>query len=188
MQALKEMLLDPLGMTDTSFYVTDPAKQPRIAEPFANDRTIGAGAVVNDPRVARKYESGGGGLVGTATDYARFLQMLANGGTLDGKRYLSPKTIAYMTSDHMGDVIRRGPYDLPGPGYKFGLGFGVRTDAGVAPVAGSAGDYYWGGAGGTYFWVDPKEKMFVVYMMQSPSKRVQYRALLRNMVYAAIVE
>src|SRR5262245_39436806 len=186
--ALKEMLLDPLGMTDTSFYVTDPAKQPRIAEPFANDRTIGAGAVVNDPRAARKYESGGGGLVGTATDYARFLQMLANGGALDGKRYLGPRTIAYMTSDHMGDVIRRGPYDLLGPGYKFGLGFGVRIEAGLAPQAGSQGDYYWGGAGGTYFWVDPKEKMFVVYMMQSPSKRAQYRALLRNMVYAAIVE
>jgi CubicO group peptidase (beta-lactamase class C family) len=186
--ALKEMLLDPLGMTDTSFYVTDPARQPRIAEPFANDRTIGAGAVVNDPRVARKYESGGGGLVGTATDYARFLQMLANGGALDGKRYLSPKTVAYMTSDHMGDVVRRGPYDLMGPGYKFGLGFAVRTEAGLAPQAGSPGDYYWGGAGGTYFWVDPKEKMFVVYMMQSPSKRAPYRALLRNMVYAAIVE
>src|SRR5207344_1985290 len=72
--ALKDMLLDPLGMTDTSFYVTDPA------EPLANDRTIGAGAQVNDPRIARKYESGGGGMVGTATDYARFLQMLANGG------------------------------------------------------------------------------------------------------------
>ena len=89
---------------------------------------------VNDPRVARKYESGGGGMVGTATDYARFLQMLANGGTLDGKRYLGPRTIAYMTSDHMGDVIRRGPYDLLGPGYKFGLGFAVRTDAGLAPI------------------------------------------------------
>src|SRR5262249_34877504 len=108
-QSLKEMLLDPLGMIDTSFYVTDPSKQKRLAEPFANDRTIGAGAEVNDPRVARKFESGGGGLVGTADDYARFLQMLANGGALDGKRYLSPRTIAYMTSDHMSDVIRRGP-------------------------------------------------------------------------------
>ena len=186
--ALKEMLLDPLDMTDSSFYVTDPAKQSRIAEPFSNDRTIGAGAQVNDPRVARKYESGGGGMVGTAMDYARFLQMLANGGTLDGKRYLGPRTIAYMTSDHMGDAVRRGPYDLMGPGYKFGLGFAVRTDAGLAPVAGSVGDYYWGGAGGTYFWVDPKEKMFVVYMMQSPGKRVQYRTTLRDMVYAAIEE
>jgi CubicO group peptidase (beta-lactamase class C family) len=186
--ALKEMLLDPLGMTDTSFYVTDPASQPRIAEPLANDRTIGAGAQINDPRVARKYESGGGGMVSTATDYARFLQMLANGGTLDGRRYLGPKTIAYMTSDHMGDVVRRGPYDLLGPGYKFGLGFAVRTDAGLAPYAGSAGDFHWGGAGGTAFWVDPKEMMFVVYMMQSPSKRAQYRILLRDMVYAAIAE
>jgi len=186
--ALKEMLLDPLGMTDTSFYVTDAAKQPRIAEPFAADRTIGAGAQINDPRIARKYESGGGGLVGTVTDYARFLQMLVNGGVLDGKRYLSPKTIAYMTSDHMGDVIKRGPYDLVGVGYKFGLGVAVRTEAGLSPLAGSVGDYTWGGAGGTYFWVDPKEKMFVIFAMQSPSKRAQYRIMIRNMVYAAMLE
>jgi CubicO group peptidase (beta-lactamase class C family) len=186
--ALKEMLLDPLGMTDTSFYATDPSKHGRIAEPFANDRAIGAGAQVNDPRIARKYESGGGGMLSTAIDYARFLQMLANGGTLDGKRYLGARTIAYMTSDHMGDVVRRGPFDLLGPGVKFGLGFAVRTEAGLAPIAGSIGDYSWGGAGGTAFWVDPKEKMFVVYMMQSPSKRLQYRVLLRAMVYAAIAE
>jgi CubicO group peptidase (beta-lactamase class C family) len=186
--ALKEMLLDPLGMTDTSFYVTDPTKQSRIAEPLANDRTIGAGAEVNDPRVARKYESGGGGLVGTASDYARFAQMLANGGSLDGKRYLGPKTVAYMTSDHMGEDVRRGPYDLLGPGYKFGLGFAVRTDTGLAPYAGSVGDFHWGGAAGTAFWVDPREKMFVVYMMQAPSKRGPFRIMLRDMVYAAITE
>lgn len=185
-QALRDMLLDPLGMTDTSFYVTEPARQARLAEPFASDRTFGPGTQFSEPRVARKLESGGGGMVGTAIDYARFLQMLINGGTLDGRRYLGPRTIAYMTSDHMGDVIRRGPNDALGPGYRFGLGLGVRTDAGLAPYAGSGGDYYWGGAGGTYFWVDPKEQMFVVYMMQSPSKRVQYRTLLRNMIYAAI--
>jgi CubicO group peptidase (beta-lactamase class C family) len=159
----------------------------RLAEPFANDRTIGAGAQINDPRVARRYESGGGGMLSTTTDFARFLQMLTDGGTLDGKRYLGPHTIAYMTSDHMGDVVRRGPFDLLGPGVKFGLGFAVRTEAGVAPIAGSVGDYSWGGAGGTAFWVDPKERMFVVYMMQSPSKRLQYRTLLRDMIYAAIV-
>jgi CubicO group peptidase (beta-lactamase class C family) len=185
-QSLKEMLLDPLGMTDTTFYVTDASKHPRIAEPFAKDRVIGTNANVNDPRVAMKYESGGGGLVGTATDYARFLQMLANGGILDGKRYLGSRTLAYMASDHMADVIRRGPYDLLGPGIRFGLGFAVRTDTGVVPYSGSRGDYYWGGAAGTYFWVDPREKMYVVYMMQSPSKRVPYRIQLRNMVYAAI--
>ena len=186
--ALREMLLDPLGMTDTSFYATDPSKHARIAEPFANDRAIGAGAQVNDPRIVRKYESGGGGMLSTAIDYARFLQMLANGGTLDGKRYLGARTLAYMTSDHMGDIVRRGPFDLLGPGVKFGLGFAVRTEGGLAPITGSLGDYSWGGAGGTAFWVDPKEKMFVVYMMQSPSKRQQYRALLRAMVYAAIAE
>jgi CubicO group peptidase (beta-lactamase class C family) len=186
--AFREMLFDPLGMSDTSFYVTDPANYPRIAEPFANDRSIGAGAQVNDPRQVRKYESGGGGLVSTVSDYARFLTMLANGGQLDGKRYLSPKTVAYMTSDHMGDVIKRGPYDLVGPGYKFGLGFAVRTDAGVSPLAGSPGDFSWGGAAGTYFWVDPKERMFVIFMMQSPAKRVPLRIMLRDMVYAAMTE
>ncbi len=175
----RENILDPLGMTDTSFYVTDPTKQGRIAEPFPNDRAIGAGIQFNDPRVANKHELGGQGMVGTATDYARFLQMLANGGALEGKRYLSPRTIGYMTSDHMGDIVRRGPYDLLGPGYKFGLGFAVRVESGLAPIAGSLGEY---------FWVDPKEKLFVVYMMQSPSKRVQYRTTLRGMVYAAIME
>jgi CubicO group peptidase (beta-lactamase class C family) len=183
----KERILDPLGMTDTSFYVTDAAKQPRIAEPFQNDRKIGEGAVFGDPRVAGKWESGGGGMVSTAMDYARFLQMLLNGGTLDGKRILGPKTIAYMTSDHLGAAVP-GPYYLPGAGYGFGLGFAVRRDAGVSPVQGSVGEYNWGGAGGTAFWVDPKEKMLVVFMMQSPSQRVHYRALLREMVYAAIVE
>jgi CubicO group peptidase (beta-lactamase class C family) len=186
--SVKEMLLDPLGMTDTTFYATDPSKHSRIAEPFANDRAIGAGAQVNDPRIMRKYESGGGGMLSTATDYARLLQMLLNGGTLEGKRYLGPRTIAYMTADHMGDQVRRGPYDLLGPGVKFGLGFAVRTEPGLAAIAGTVGDYSWGGAGGTAFWVDPKEEMFVVYMMQSPSKRMQYRILLRDMIYAAITK
>ena len=94
----------PLGMKDTSFYVTDRAKQERIAEPFPTDRNIGAGADLNDPRVAQKWESGGGGLMSTTMDYARFVQMLANGGSLDGKRLLSPKTVAYMTADHLGSI------------------------------------------------------------------------------------
>jgi CubicO group peptidase (beta-lactamase class C family) len=121
-------------------------------------------------------------------DYAVFAQMLLNAGTFENRRYLGPRTVAYMATDHMGDVVRRGPFDLLGPGYKFGLGFAVRTEAGVPPIPGSVGDYFWGGAGGTYFWIDPKEKMVVVYMMQSPSKRTQYRILLRDMVYAAIVD
>jgi CubicO group peptidase (beta-lactamase class C family) len=173
-------------MTDTSFYVADTAKHERIAEPFPDDRTIGVGVVVNDPRLTRKWESGGGGMVSTVADYARFLMMLRNGGTLDGKRYLGPKTVAYMTSDHTAGVIVPGPYYLPGPGYGFGLGFAVRKETGVALTPGSVGDYNWGGAGGTYFWVDPKEDMFVVYAMQSPSQRVHYRQVLRDMVYGAI--
>ena len=182
----KENILDPLGMADTSFYVSDPAKQARLAEPFKNDRSIGAGVEFNDPRVARPWESGGGGMVGTVADYARFATMLMNGGILDGKRYLGPKTLAYMTSDHMGSAIVPGPYYLPGPGYGFGLGFGVRKDAGVSSGIGSPGEYNWGGAGGTYFWADPKENMFVVFAMQSPKNRVPYRQVLRSMIYAAV--
>jgi CubicO group peptidase (beta-lactamase class C family) len=183
---LKTRLFDPLGMKDTSFYVPEPARQARIAEPFAEDRTIGVGATIGDPRVVRKFESGGGGLVSTSHDYARFLQMLANGGTLEGRRYLGPRTIEYMTSDHLGTAIATTPLYLPGPGYGFGLGFAVRKVPGESAYEGSQGDYYWGGAGGTYFWVDPKTNMYVIFMMQSPKQRTPYRSLLRNMVYAAI--
>jgi CubicO group peptidase (beta-lactamase class C family) len=184
----KQRLLDPLGMKDTGFYVTDQAKHARIAEPYPNDRAIGIDAAFNDPRVAGKWESGGGGMVSTATDYARFLQMLLNGGTLDGKRYLSPKTVAFMTSDQLGPGIVPGPYYLPGPGYSFGLGFAVRLTAGVAPDAGSVGDYTWNGVGGTHFWVDPKEDLLVVFMIQSPRQRQHYMSVIRDMVYASIVQ
>ena len=186
----KERILDPLGMGDTSFYVTDAAKHKRVAEPFADDRNIGLNADFGDPRVPRKWESGGGGMMSTARDYARFLQMLLNGGSFEGKRYLGPRTLELMTTDHSnaGAGITPGPFYIPGPGYGFGLGFGVRRNAGEAPYAGSAGDYTWGGAGGTYMWVDPKTDMVVVFMMQSPKQRTHYRSVLRNMVYAAIVK
>jgi CubicO group peptidase (beta-lactamase class C family) len=184
----KQRLLEPLGMSDTGFYVTDSAKHARVAEPFKNDRTIGIGAAFGDPRVQGKWESGGGGMVSTATDYARFLQMMLNGGTLDGKRYLGPKTVSFMTSDQLGDGIVPGPYYLPGPGYGFGLGFAVRRTAGVAPNEGSVGDYTWNGVGGTHFWVDPKEDMFVVFMIQSPRARPHYMNLIRDMVYAAVMK
>jgi len=184
---LKVRLLDPLDMKDTAFYVPEKEKHARIAEPLPTDRGIGAGAEVNDPRQVRKYESGGGGLVSTTADYQRFLQMLLNGGTLDGKRYLSPKTVAAMSANHIGTTtgVQPGPYYLPGPGYGFGLGFAVRTEAGASGATSSVGEYYWGGAAGTAFWVDPKENLFVLYMMQSPSQRTRFRAALRNMVYGA---
>jgi CubicO group peptidase (beta-lactamase class C family) len=183
---LKARLFDPLGMKDTSFYVTEPARQARLAEPFPDDRSIGVNAPVFDPRVAQKFESGGGGLMSTAHDYSRFLQMLAGGGALDGRRYISPKTLEYMTSDHLGTAVATTPLYLPGPGYGFGLGFAVRKTNGEAAFISPAGDYYWGGAGGTYFWVDPRNNMWVLFMMQSPKQRTAYRSVLRNMVYAAM--
>jgi CubicO group peptidase (beta-lactamase class C family) len=183
----KERLLDPLGMKDTGFYVTDPAKQSLIAEPFPNDRTIGPGSQMGDPRVVKKLESGGGGMVSTIHDYARFAQMILNGGTLDGKRYLSPKTVAYMGSNHIGrgSGVKPGPYYLPGPGFGFGLGFAVRTEEGVVPTEGSVGEMNWSGAGGTAFWIDRKENMFVVFMAQTISQRGRLRTTLKNVVYGA---
>jgi len=175
---LEERILKPLGMRDTAFYV-DPAKHARIAEPFAKEPLINI-------RTKPKYLSGGGGMVSTAADYLRFAQMLLNGGELDGVRILSRKTVDYMTSDHLGGV--RGPAYLPGPGYGFGLGVKVRTSAGEADSPGSIGDYDWGGLGGTYFWVDPKERLIGIWMMQAPGPRVYYRRLMRAMVYGAMTQ
>ena len=183
----KERLLEPLGMKDTGFAVTEPDQQGRLAQPFPNDRAPGVDVAYADPRLTAKWQSGGGGMIGSAMDYARFAQMLLGGGALDGKRYLGPKTIAYMTADHLGNVIAPGPLYLPGAGYGFGLGFAIRKEQGVSPIPGSPGEYSWGGAYGTYFWADPKEDMFVVFMMQSQLQRLRYRALLRDMIYAALV-
>jgi CubicO group peptidase (beta-lactamase class C family) len=181
----KERLLDPLGMKDTTFYVTDPAKKSLVAEPFPNDRTIGNNSVMGDPRLAQKWESGGGGMVSTINDYSRFAQMILNGGTLEGRRYLSPKTVAYMGSNHIGlaSGVTPGPLYLPGPGFGFGLGFAVRTEAGVSPIEGSVGEMSWSGAGGTTFWIDPKEDMFVIFMAQTVSQRARIRIALKNVVY-----
>jgi CubicO group peptidase (beta-lactamase class C family) len=121
-------------------------------------------------------------------EYARFLQMLQNGGALDGHRILSPATVAFMTSDHLGQIGSGPTAYLPGPGYGFGLGFAVRRQEGVAAADGSPGDYYWGGAAGTAFWNDPKQHLSVVFMMQAPSQLARYQALLRNMIYAALTD
>jgi CubicO group peptidase (beta-lactamase class C family) len=183
----KERIFDPLGMKDTTYYVTEPARQPRIAEPFPSDRKIGNDAEMFDPRIAKKWESGGGGLVSTIGDYARFAEMIANGGSLDGKRYLSPKTVAFMGANHIGPAagVANGPYYLPGAGFGFGLGFAVRTEAGVSPTEGSVGEMNWSGAGGTTFWVDPKEGMYVVFMAQTVQHRGRIRTTLKNLVYGA---
>src|SRR3989440_3688384 len=112
----KERLLDPLGMRDTAFYVADAAKRPLIAEPMPNDRLVAPVAGIRDPMEPRRWESGGAGMVGTIGDYARFAQMLLNGGALDGRRYLKPETVALMTSDHIGPEtgITRDQFYFPG--------------------------------------------------------------------------
>ena len=170
---LEERIFRPLGMKDTAFHVP-PEKQSRLAEPFAADPRM------LEVRQKPKYLAGGQGLVSTSADYLRFAQMLLNGGELDGVRIVSKKTVEYMTSDHLGPI--RGPL----PGYGFGLGFAVRLADGQASTPGSTGDYNWAGLGGTYFWVDPKERLVAVWMMQSTPQRNYYRGLYRNLVYGAL--
>ena len=181
---LKADIFDPLGMVDTGFWV--PEKDwPRIAEPLQN---TGEPELIDVSRPP-KLLAGGHGLVSTAGDFLRFCQMLLNGGTLDSTRILGPKTVKYMTANHLHDGISRaGPYYLPGPGYGFGLGFGIREANGISPWPGSKGEYFWGGYAGTYFWVDPAEELIVVSMSQSVIHRTHYRMLLRNLVYQAIVK
>ena len=125
----KERLLDPLGMSETAFYVADAAKRPLIAEPMPADRFTSPLAGIEDPMLARRWQSGGAGMIGTTGDYARFAQMLLNGGELDGRRYLKPETVALMTADHVGPEtgIARDYFYFPGADSGFGLGFAVRT-------------------------------------------------------------
>jgi CubicO group peptidase (beta-lactamase class C family) len=180
---LRERIFVPLRMKDTAFSLP-AAQQGRLAEAFATDPDSRQKVELLDVRTAPRLFSGGGGLVSTADDYLRFAQMMLNGGTLEGVRIVSRKTIEYMTSDHLAGV--RGPAYLPGPGYGFGLGVAVRIAPGESPLIGSVGDYYWGGYAGTYFWVDPKEQLVAVWMMQGPGQSASYRPLLRTAVYNSL--
>jgi CubicO group peptidase (beta-lactamase class C family) len=183
----KARLLDPLGMVDTSFYITDPARRARLAEPFESDRGVGVVTAMRDPATVRRWEAGGSGMVSTLADYARFLQMLLNGGTLDGKRYLQDATIADMTRDHIGPGtgVKRDYYYFPGAGSGFGYGFAVRTRQ-LPSEPGPIGEYRWDGVGGTFFWVDPQNDMFVLVMTQSPSQRVRMEVDVRKIVDGAL--
>ncbi|MGH6982103.1 MAG: serine hydrolase domain-containing protein [Stellaceae bacterium] len=184
----QEQILSPLGMSETSFYVADQAKHARIAEPAPPDHLVG-GAPPYDPRQPLKAQMGGQGMQSTTIDYARFLQMMLNGGALEGKRVLSPETVAYMTSDHLGHDIPPGPtWYIPGPGYGFGLGFAVRRTQGEAVHAGSAGNFHWSGAAGTMFWCDPKRDFFALLMIQASMQLFRLESKIRNMVYAALTE
>jgi len=172
---LRERIFTPLGMTDTAFDVPE-ANWPRMATVYTPD---GAGGIrpMKDPesfgnthmspiescKTSKTYLSGGAGLTSTARDYARFAQMLLSGGTLDGVRLLGPKTVELMATSHTADLP---PAGLTGPGVQFGLGFRVVTDVAATQTQGSPGLYGWSGIYGTTFWVDPKERLIAVMMVQ----------------------
>ncbi|SHH58952.1 serine hydrolase domain-containing protein [Bradyrhizobium erythrophlei] len=183
----KERLLDPLGMGETEFYVSDEAKRPRIAEPMPDDRMISPTTALRDPLQPRRAEPGGSGLVGTVGDYARFAQMLLNGGIFEGRRYLKPETVALMASDHIGPEtgIGRDYAYYPGATSGFGLGFAVRTS--VPPnTSWPLGEYRWDGVGGTFFFIDPKDDMFAIFMVQTPSQRGRIQLALKTLIYQAL--
>jgi CubicO group peptidase (beta-lactamase class C family) len=185
----KEKLLVPLGMTGTGFYVTDPEQKKLIAKPMPNDSNFRVG-FESFPDVPMKWESGGGGMNSTLADLARFSQMVLNGGKLDGKQYLSPKTFELMTSDHVGagSGVGRDYFYFPGDGFGFGLGFGVRTDPGNAkpPPAGSLGELKWDGASGCLFVIDRKQDMFFVLLEQTPSERQKIQPTVKRLIYEAM--
>ena len=189
---LNERLIRPLGMNDTSFYLPQ-GKEDRLATVYgvkgsgieraadaANWTTSqyhGQGHYVEGPRVAF---SGGAGLLSTAADYSRFLEMLRRGGELDGRRYISRKTVELMTTNHLGDI----PYNA---GMGFGLGFETRDDVGAAGKPGSVGEFGWGGAYHSTYWVDPAEGLTVVYLTQLiPAGDIDDHGKLRALIYQAL--
>jgi CubicO group peptidase (beta-lactamase class C family) len=184
---LAERIFEPLKMVDTAFQVP-PEKQNRIAQPMPDVYTGKMPELIIDFGKPQTFFAGGHGLVSTAGDYLRFAQMLANGGELEGARILGPRTVEYMTSNHVNAQIDKGPTFLPGPGYGFGLGFATRIDRGQSEWPGSPGDFYWAGYAGTYFWVDPEEELVPVLMTQEPVRRQYFRIQLRNLVYQSIIK
>jgi len=181
---LTERILAPLQMAETAFR-TDEENAARLAEPFATDPWTGDKVQLFNMLEKPVMESGGGGLVSTTMDYARFSQMLLNGGALDGVRIIGRKTLEFMASDHLGPNVKVDSPLMP-EGHGFGLGFAVRTHAGLAPFAGSPGQFFWSGMAGTFFWIDPAEDLFAVFMMQGPGQRAYIRTMLRGLVYAAV--
>jgi CubicO group peptidase (beta-lactamase class C family) len=180
---LQKRILGPLKMNDTAFWVP-PEKHGRIADAFATDPDTKQAVPLFDPRRVPKLLAGGAGLMASADDYARFAHMLANGGTFDGARILSRKSVEWMTHDHTESV--RGLAYAPGPGYGFGLGVAVRLDNGQSTIHGSKGDFHWGGYAGTFWWHDPVEKLVAVWMIQGPGRSRYYRPSMRSAVYSSL--
>jgi CubicO group peptidase (beta-lactamase class C family) len=191
-----ERITNPLKLPDTAFWF-EGEKVSRVAYAQVDPGTGKRPPAFNDLTKRPKWMGGGGGLGSTASDYARFCQMLLNGGVLDGVRLVSRKTVELMTADHLPAGIPFSPFSylafagiIPSPeaGQGFGLGFAVRTQVGRNGLPGSVGDYFWAGAYGTYFWIDPREELVAILMMQAPPQRMHYRYLMRELVYQAIVD
>jgi CubicO group peptidase (beta-lactamase class C family) len=183
----KSHIFDPLRMTSTKYVLDDDAERARMAEPLPSD-TILLDAE-RQRRAHPEWQSGGGGLVSTATDYARFAQMILNGGTFGGKRYLSPKAFKLMTTDRIGprSGVDRDYFYFPGDGFGFGYGFAVRVAPGEAkpPAAGSIGELKWDSGSGTYFGVDPKLDMVFILMEQTQNERGRITPAFKALVYRA---
>ena len=185
---LRDELFRPLGMTDACFHLS-PEQAARWAKPLPNNPETGQPQSILELTRSLKFDCGGACAASTPGDYLRFAQMLADGGRLGGARVLGRKTVEYMTADHLGPDLGPNPLgpDPEDAGLGFGLGVAVRRQTGVAVVNGSAGDFYWLGAYGTEFWVDPKEKLVVVFMMAARGNPVRrYRKLIRALVLQAL--
>jgi CubicO group peptidase (beta-lactamase class C family) len=183
----KEELLDPLGMKDTGFFVTDPEKQKLLAQPMPNDSDFRVGRE-NNPTVPKKIQFASGGMVSTMADYARYAQMLLNEGTYEGKTILSPNAFKLLTTDQVGpgSGVERDYFYFPGFG--FGLGLAVRTDPGNAkpPPPGDLGELKWDGASGCYFVIDRKQDMLFVLLEQTPSERQRIQKAVKLLIYEAM--
>jgi CubicO group peptidase (beta-lactamase class C family) len=184
---LRERIFEPLGMVDTGFYVP-ASKRDRFARQYGHqgaERTLTVGDTLRFMRPPTRF-SGGGGLVSTAHDYARFAQMLLNGGELDGARILSRKTIELMTTDHLPDGT---PTGFLRRGWGFGLGFTVKNVAGLDGMPSSVGNCYWYGIRGTSFWVDPEEDLIGIFMIQiRPNRDITFRRQFKRFVYQAVID
>lgn len=187
---LRERVLEPLGMTSTRFVLHGAADWARLAEPLPDDAILLRAE--QQRRAHPEWESGGGGLVSTIIDYARFAEMLRNRGKLNGKRYLSPEAFTQMTSDHIGpgSGVERDYFYFPGDGFGYGYGLAVRTDPGNAkpPPPGSLGELKWDSGSGTYFGVDPKLDMVYLLMQQTQRERGRITPAFRKLVYGAFEE
>jgi CubicO group peptidase (beta-lactamase class C family) len=187
---LKDRVFQPLGMVDTGF-VVPPGKVERYARALPRDPGTGQPQAIVDSTRPHRFDCGGACAVSTAADYLRFAQMLLDGGRLGPTRVLGRKSVELMTSDHLGaqilNIAARNDPTRRGVGH--GLTVAVRTEPGVSPYLGSVGEFGWGGAYGTQFWVDPRERLVVVFMAHTPgTQRLHYRQLIGSLVLQAIVD